>query len=151
MRRSRRGPGNQRENLLYDDGLMKSFRLLLLAACLTSSVLNAETFTGKVVHISDGDTIRVMHNGAAERIRLWGIDCPEKRQPFGTRASQFTGDLAFGKDVKVLVRDVDRYGRTAGKAAASSRAPSALKAPGQATLRTPRLQPEAQVCPGNIS
>lgn len=56
-----------------------------------------------------------MHTGRAERIRLWGIDCPEKRQPFGTRATQFTGDLAFGKDVKVLVRDVDRYGRTVGE------------------------------------
>src|ERR1700690_327671 len=69
-----------------------------------------------------------MHNGRAERIRLWGIDCPEKRQPFGPRASQVTGDLAFGKAVKVIVHDVDRYGRTVREAAASSRAPSALKA-----------------------
>ncbi len=72
-------------------------------------------FSGKVVGITDGDTIRVMHNGRAERIRLWGIDCPESRQPFGTRARQFTSDLAFGKVVTVLVRDVDRYGRTVGE------------------------------------
>src|ERR1700690_4213872 len=88
---------------------------LVVAASLTRAGIAGESFSGKVVAISDGDTIRVMHNGAAELIRLWGIDCPEKRQPFGTRATQFTGDLAFGKDVKVLVRDVDRYGRTVGE------------------------------------
>lgn len=36
----------------------------------------------------DGDSIRVMHEGQAEQIRLFGIDCPEKRQPFGTRAKE---------------------------------------------------------------
>lgn len=44
-----------------------------------------------------------------------GIEWPEKRQPFGTRARQFTGDMAFGKDVTVRVIDVDRYGRTVGE------------------------------------
>ena len=50
--------------------------------------------------------------GAADKIRLLGIDCPESKQPFGTRAKQFTGDLSFGKVVTVRVRDVDRYRRT---------------------------------------
>jgi endonuclease YncB( thermonuclease family) len=86
-------------------------RLFLLAAAAAATLL-AQDFTGKVVRISDGDTIRVMHNGVAERIRLWGIDCPESKQAFGTRAKQFTGDRAFGKEVAVHVRDVDRYGRT---------------------------------------
>jgi endonuclease YncB( thermonuclease family) len=86
-------------------------RLFLLAAIATAA-LYAEDFAGKVVAISDGDTIRVMHNGASERIRLWGIDCPEMKQPFGTRAKQFTGDLAFGQVVTVEVRDIDRYKRT---------------------------------------
>ena len=53
-----------------------------------------------------------MHNGLAERIRLWGINCPESKQAFGTRAKQFTGDLAFPRVVTVRVRDVDRYKRT---------------------------------------
>jgi micrococcal nuclease len=81
---------------------------------LTVTALRAQSFSGRVVSIADGDTISVMRSGRAERVRLWGIDCPEKRQPFGTRARQFTGELAFGKDVKVIVRDVDRYGRTVG-------------------------------------
>src|ERR1035437_10116413 len=87
-------------------------RRLFLLAALASTALYAEDFAGKVVAISDGDTIRVMHNGASERIRLWGIDCPEVKQPFGTRAKQFTGDPAFGQVVTVKVRDIDRYKRT---------------------------------------
>jgi micrococcal nuclease len=83
--------------------------LFLLAAAATA--LLAEDFTGRVVAISDGDTIRVMHEGRAERVRLWGIDSPESLQPWGTRAKQFSGDLAFGKTVIVRVRDIDRYKR----------------------------------------
>jgi micrococcal nuclease len=54
----------------------------------------------------------VLHDGREERVRLWGIDAPESKQPWGTRAKQFTGDLAFGKTVTVRVRDIDRYKRT---------------------------------------
>ncbi len=49
-----------------------------------------------------------------ERIRLHGIDCPEKRQAFGKRAKQFTSTLVFGNTVTVQVLDRDRYGRTVG-------------------------------------
>ena len=83
------------------------FLLVLAATCLL-----AEDFTGRVVGISDGDTIRVLHEGRAERVRLWGIDAPESGQPWGTRAKQFTGDLAFGKTVTVRVREIDRYKHT---------------------------------------
>jgi len=69
-------------------------------------------YTAGVVGIADGDTIRVLHDNREVRIRLHGIDCPEKGQAFGTRAKQFTADLVFGKDVRICVRDIDRYGRT---------------------------------------
>ncbi len=69
-------------------------------------------FSGRVVGVSDGDTIKVMHNGKAEKIRLHGIDCPEKAQPFGTKAKEFTSAMVFGKAVTVQVIDMDRYGRT---------------------------------------
>jgi hypothetical protein len=59
-----------------------------------AAALCAEDFTGKVLAITDGDTIRVLHDGKAERIQLWGIEAPESKQPFGARAKQFTGDLA---------------------------------------------------------
>lgn len=72
------------------------------------------SFTGKVVAITDGDTIRVMYKGQEQKIRLWGVDAPEKTQAYGTAARNFTGDMVFGKTVTVDVRDTDRYGRWVG-------------------------------------
>jgi len=66
----------------------------------------------KCVGVQDGDTITVLRGGREERLRLNGIDCPEKAQPFGTRAKQFTSSQVFGKSVRVVSVDVDRYGRT---------------------------------------
>ncbi len=57
----------------------------------------------------------MLHNGEGERIRLHGIDCPEKRQAFGNKAKQFTSKLVFGQTVAVNVMDQDRYGRTVGE------------------------------------
>ncbi len=73
-----------------------------------STELRAADFSGRVVGISDGDTITVMHDGKGEKIRLYGIDAPEKGQAFGNRAKQFVSTLAFGKEVKVEVKDYDR-------------------------------------------
>jgi endonuclease YncB( thermonuclease family) len=73
----------------------------------------AGDFTGKVVGVIDGDSIRVMHNGKAEQIRLNGIDCSEKRQAFGRRAKQATSSMLFGKAVTIKPKTQDRYGRTA--------------------------------------
>jgi micrococcal nuclease len=78
-------------------------------------LVHAEQFTGKVVGISDGDTISVLHEGKAVKVRLHGIDTPEKAQAFGTRAQQFTGELVFQHEVTVVVRDTDRYGRIVGE------------------------------------
>ena len=70
-------------------------------------------FAGKVVAVKDGDTIEVLRDGTnAVRVRLSGIDCPEKAQAFGQRAKQAASDMAFGKQVKVIEKDKDRYGRT---------------------------------------
>jgi len=71
----------------------------LLLLCLNAY---GKSFTGKCVGISDGDTISVLRDGKAVKIRLEGIDCPEKRQAFGKRAKQFTSDLLFGKKLKVI-------------------------------------------------
>ena len=61
--------------------------LVVLFALLTHSPAVAlSEYQGKVVRVIDGDTIEVLHHGQAERIRLNGIDCPEKGQAYGTRA-----------------------------------------------------------------
>lgn len=71
-------------------------------------------FTGKCVGVTDGDTIRVMHLGRSERVRLYGVDCPEKNQDYGTAAKKFTSQMVFGATVTVEYRGEDRYGRTLG-------------------------------------
>jgi len=75
---------------------------------LAGVVSSAGSFHGQVVGVVDGDTIDVMREGVAVRIRLDGIDCPEKKQAYGTRAKQFTSRLAFGKEVQVLEKGLDR-------------------------------------------
>jgi micrococcal nuclease len=87
---------------------------VVLWSVLLAAAAFAADFTGRVVGISDGDTISVMHDTRAEKIRLNGIDCPEKRQAFGQRAKQFTSKLAFGNDVTVKTFGHDKYGRTLG-------------------------------------
>lgn len=67
--------------------------------------------TGKVIGVSDGDTITVLRDRTPTKIRLFGIDCPASAQDFGSRAKIATSELAFGRVVKVGPRTTDRYGR----------------------------------------
>ena len=71
-------------------------------------------FSGSAVSILDGDTLEVLHNNRAERIRLSRIDCPEKAQAFGQRAKQTASALDFGKVVTVQTYGHDKYRRTIG-------------------------------------
>jgi micrococcal nuclease len=68
--------------------------------------------TGPVVSVLDGDTIEVLHNRRPERIRLSGIDCPEKGQAYGARAKHAASELVYGKEVTLLTHGLDKYGRT---------------------------------------
>ena len=91
------------------------FILLLLFLPLFSQAADPQSFTGKVVGVSDGDTISVIREGRAVKVRLHGIDCPEKGQPYGTKAKQYTSEMAFGKEVTVRIKDTDRYNRIVGE------------------------------------
>jgi endonuclease YncB( thermonuclease family) len=88
--------------------------VVVCLCCLFSlaAVALAADFSGPVVAVLDGDTIEVLHHTRAERIRLNGIDCPEKGQAFGTRAKQATSELVFGKEVTLQSHGKDKYGRT---------------------------------------
>jgi micrococcal nuclease len=68
-------------------------------------------FSGQVVGVLDGDTLEALHNGKAQRIRLYGIDCPEKGQPFGNNAKQATSALVFAQKVTLEVQGKDKYRR----------------------------------------
>jgi len=54
------------------------FLSVVLSLILLPPTIAFADFSGRVVGVSDGDTIKVLHNGKAEKIRLHGIDCPEK-------------------------------------------------------------------------
>ena len=69
-------------------------------------------WSGKVISISDGDTISVLQDDHVVKIRLYGIDTPERHQDFGTKSKQFTSNMVFGKIVEVETKDTDRYGRS---------------------------------------
>ena len=86
--------------------------ILLLAALLIPAIVCAADFSGRVVGVLDGDTIEVLHNQHPERIRLNGIDCPEKGQAFGTRAKQAASELVYGKEVTLQTYGKDKYKRT---------------------------------------
>ena len=86
--------------------------LLVTAAALAG--LPAPEFRGKVIGITDGDTIEGLIDHVSVKVRLHGIDAPEKGQPFGDRAKQKTAELVFGKAVRVIQRSTDRYGRVVG-------------------------------------
>ena len=91
-------------------------RLLLCSLLLLSLSLFSAEIKGKVVAVSDGDTITVLDemDKGNFKIRLDKIDAPEKKQPFGSKAKQFLSSLIFGKQVTVRFKAVDRYGRIIG-------------------------------------
>lgn len=76
----------------------------------------ANTTTGLVVGIADGDTLTLLDGDHVQhKIRLAGIDAPEKRQAFGNRSKQNLAELVFRKQVTVEWNKFDRYGRVIGK------------------------------------
>lgn len=87
--------------------------LLFILAAFTAQ---ATTIQGKVVHIADGDTLTILTETKQQvKIRLAGIDTPEKAQPFGNKAKQALAAITFQKLASVEVETKDKYGRTVGK------------------------------------
>ena len=90
--------------------------LVLALALVVAPLAGAETLIGRVVGIADGDTLTVLDTSNQQhKIRLYGIDAPEKKQPFGTRSKQNLASLAFAKYAVVEWTKPDRYGRIVGK------------------------------------
>lgn len=76
----------------------------------------AATIEGRVVGVADGDTITVLDADKVQhKIRLAGIDAPEKKQPFGNRSKESLSELAYDKTVTVETDKRDKYGRQVGK------------------------------------
>jgi endonuclease YncB( thermonuclease family) len=89
---------------------------LALLLILVHSVASAGTLTGRVVRVTDGDTIVVLDaNNAQHKIRLTGIDAPERKQAFGTKSKEHLSDSVAGKFVVVDYDKRDYYKRILGK------------------------------------
>ncbi|MBE4949848.1 thermonuclease family protein [Chryseobacterium culicis] len=88
---------------------------LMLVYLLFPVFLFSQT-TGKVIKISDGDTITLLLKGNQQKkLRLAEVDCPESGQAFGKNAKQFTAAQVFGKTVSFVETNTDRYGRSVAK------------------------------------
>ena len=95
-------------------------RCMLFAALLASVLVSVparlhaeERLSARVSKITDGDTFTL--SGTSRRIRIWGLDAPEKDEPGGSLATDVLRDLISGKELDCLVRDIDRYGRIVGQ------------------------------------
>lgn len=99
--------------------MLSSFRRHLVPAFVLSiavTAAHADTLTGRVIGITDGDTLTVLDSRFSQRkVRLSGIDAPEKSQPFGNVSRQHLALLTFGRHVTVVATKRDRYKRTVGK------------------------------------
>ena len=97
---------------------LRSIRQALIGVALiwaSLTVMSAE-ITGRVVGVSDGDTITVLVGGhESVKVRLVGIDAPEKAQPFGAVSKRNLSDHVYGKSVTVETTKKDRYGRVLGR------------------------------------
>jgi len=89
---------------------------LLILFVLGFPFATSADVTGVVVGVADGDTVTVLDADRNQhKVRLAGIDAPEKAQPFGQRAKERMSTLVFGKDVRLEGDKLDRYGRTVAK------------------------------------
>lgn len=84
--------------------------LVLFILLFSASLVHA--WPSQVVGVTDGDTIKVLHNHKQEKIRLYGVDTPEKKQAYGKAAKKFTSSLVSGKTVDVDTVKTDKYGRS---------------------------------------
>ena len=100
-------------HLFFWHGMTRTLYIILLF--FSAQLIFAAEIIGKVVGISDGDTITIIDTSNSRyRIRLDRIDAPERRQPFGEKSKQYLSSLIFGKQVKIEYQKKDRYGRILG-------------------------------------
>jgi endonuclease YncB( thermonuclease family) len=87
----------------------------ILASLVLGNMAAAKIIHGRVVGVSDGDSVTVLGaNKTQHKIRLAGIDAPERAQAYGQKAKESLSDLVFGKSVEVAWSKQDRYGRIVG-------------------------------------
>ncbi len=103
---------------VHSGGTMRFARCMLLLLLffivfrIIVSPSSVFAWSGKVVKVTDGDTITVLTEGKQKKVRLYGIDCPEYQQPHWQEASRVTRQIVLGQTVDINPIDIDPYGRT---------------------------------------
>ena len=91
-------------------------KLILFLLLFFPLFANSQSFVGKIIYVSDGDTFHFVEKGKSQnqkiRVRLAEVDCPESTQPYGLEAKEFVMDRIFKKTVMIHQTDIDQYGRT---------------------------------------
>lgn len=104
---------NHRTTIMGDLDIANIKRyLLVILFSLLPFLCSAQRFNVKVVSITDGDTFTAINNDNLQlKIRIWGIDAPEKKQAYGSKSKDFLASLIFGKNITIDVQSKDGYGR----------------------------------------
>ncbi len=112
------------------EAVCRLFRVLVITAALAQSGCSSEHEAGSpdntiagsvlegavVVHVKDGDSLVVRHKGSEIEVRLYGIDAPEKRQPYAGESKDAAHRLLDKQSVVLVVKDRDRYDRVVAEA-----------------------------------
>lgn len=86
---------------------------ICLVLGIFSGTVHADQITGRVISVSDGDTIVMLDSALKQyRVRLQGIDAPESKQPFGQRSKQSLSNLIYGRQVVADCHKQDKYKRS---------------------------------------
>lgn len=97
----------------YLTSLLLHIGLLAFACIFSQCTAHAAPSKGLVVVVSDGDTVTVLDERKQQhKIRLAGIDAPERKQPYGQKAKQNLADAIYGKQVTLECSKVDKYRRS---------------------------------------
>ena len=105
-------PTANKSPLLYLIAMMTAAAVLVLL----STDAAAYDLNGRVIAVSDGDTVKLLTaDNQTYKIRLAGIDAPEKKQAFGSESKKALSNCAEGKAATIDGNKKDRYGRIVGK------------------------------------
>lgn len=101
--------------------MLKILRVMLLSCMLNIisiccfSYSMALALTGFVTEIADGDTLTILsQDGQRHKVRLYGIDCPERKQAYGAAATREARNRAAGRQITLRMMGKDRHGRVVG-------------------------------------
>lgn len=98
------------------DKMVENYRKSHPTKQSSASNKQTNTISGKVVNVADGDTITILNDENKQtKVRLYGIDAPEKAQDFGNVSREHLASLVAGKNIEVVVIDVDQYDRSVGR------------------------------------